>query len=615
MAPTEALLDPIGTVVALVRAADASLSPETARLIVERVGAGRAKRRRLATDLSDNPSVLSTGRSPASKVVGDLLLALRAAGSRQISPPWCADCGRQITSMQRRGEHWYCTTCFVRPQTCAACGNERQVAFRDRHGRPRCSMCPDQDAQDPLPMLVEVITAIDPGLSPEAITAAIEVTVTKQAHLQKLAWILQEEPTLLTGEGAKAPIPMVLRLIDALCQGGSSRIRRPACPRCQRMVTLSKIRDGLRVCRNCCARSRAVACAQCGTVREPATRDPHGRPLCPYCLVTNPINLEECVHCHRRRQVSTRTGEGPICATCTPREAVTCSSCGRLTRCTISKITALPRCGACTRSWAECSKCGQPGTIRAGTRTAPLCGTCAAPDPGFFKTCPVCGTPGRLIAGTCRRYHLHQKLGEILGDDTGQIRPDLQVLHHTLATVERPSTVLNWLSGGAPPAVLTDLGAGRRPLTHAALDELPASKPLTHLRSVLVATGTLPTRDEHFVQLEYRTARIIADRTDPQEKELLHRYGVWHVLRRLRLRNRDAHATHAQAEVARRNIDAAVAFLDWLTAHDLRMDTCRQADLDLWTAEASISQRGNTGHFVRWARNQNLISLDFPATR
>jgi hypothetical protein len=614
-APTEALDDPIGTVVALVTAADPSLAHDQVRWIVERVAGGRAKRRRLATTLADNPSVLTSGHSPAAKAVGDLLLALGAAGAVGISPPWCADCGRQITSMQRRGEHWYCAPCFVRPQTCASCGHDRQVAFRDRQGRPRCSMCPDRDARDPLLVLLEVITAADPGLSPDAVTAAIDATVTKRAHLQKLAWLLDDAPALLTGDGAKAPVPMVLRLIDALRQAGSSRIQRPACPRCQRVVALSKRRDGLRVCRNCFARARAVPCAQCGSMREPAARDAQGRPLCPYCLVSNPINLEECVTCHRRRQVSTRTPEGPICATCTPRDVVTCSSCGRTAPCNISKITALPRCGACTRSWAQCSKCGQPTAIRAGTRTAPLCGNCAVSDPEFFKACPACGSPGRLIAGACRRCHLHQRLRGLLSDDTGQIRPDLQVLHQCLATVDRPATVLNWLSRGTPQAVLTDLAAGRRPLTHAALDELPASKPLTHLRAVLVATGALPTRDEYLVQLEHRTARIIAGRSEPEEKELLHRYAVWHVQRRLRHRIRGAPATHSQADVARRNIDAAVAFLDWLTAHDLTITTCRQGDLDTWSADASTSRRGNTGHFIRWARNQKLTSVDFPATR
>ncbi len=219
--PADALTDPVGTVVCLVTAADPALACDLVRRIVEQVGGGRSKRRRLAVGLAGNPSVLVTGRSPASKVTGDLLLALRAAGATSISAPWCADCERRVTSMQRRGGHWYCAACFVRPEACAGCGNIRQVAFRDRRGRPRCSKCPDQDARDPLLVLVEVITRTDPGLPAEAVTAAVEATVTKQAHLQKLAWLLQDEPGLLTGDGAKAPFPVVLRLIDALCAAGA----------------------------------------------------------------------------------------------------------------------------------------------------------------------------------------------------------------------------------------------------------------------------------------------------------------------------------------------------------------------------------------------------------
>ena len=267
-ASAEALADPVGTVVCLVAAADPALEHNLVRRIVEQVGGGRSKRRRLAAELAGDPSVLTTGRSPASKVAGELMLALRAAGATGISPPWCADCGRRVTSMQRRGEHWYCAPCFVRPEECAGCGNTRQVAFRDRQGRPRCSKCPDRDARDPLLALVEVIVMTDPGLPAEAAAAAIEATVSKQAHLQKLAWLLHDEPGLLTGGGAKAPFPVVLRLIDALCEAGATRIRRPACPRCQRVIALSKQRDGLRICRNCCARARAVPCARCGTTRK-----------------------------------------------------------------------------------------------------------------------------------------------------------------------------------------------------------------------------------------------------------------------------------------------------------------------------------------------------------
>jgi hypothetical protein len=141
-----------------------------------------------------------------------------------------------------------------------------------------------------------------------------------------------------------------------------------------------------------------------------------------------------------------------------------------------------------------------------------------SPGPGFFKTCPACGSPGRLIAGACRRCHLRQRLGELLADGTGNVRPEMQVLHQTLATTDRPAAVLAWLSSGTSQTMLTELAAGLRPLTHAALDELPASKPLTHLRSVLVATGALPARDEHFVQLERWTTQTVAGRADPREK-------------------------------------------------------------------------------------------------
>lgn len=122
------ICDPVGTVVDLVAAADPALDTEEIRRIVERIGGGRAKRRRLATALACSPAVLTTGRSPAPKVVGDLLLALRAAGAARISPPGCADCGREITSMQRRGEHWYCCPCFLLPQQCASCGQQRRSA-------------------------------------------------------------------------------------------------------------------------------------------------------------------------------------------------------------------------------------------------------------------------------------------------------------------------------------------------------------------------------------------------------------------------------------------------------------------------------------------------------
>jgi len=132
------------------------------------------------------------------------------------------------------------------------------------------------------------------------------------------------------------------------------------------------------------------------------------------------------------------------------------------------------------------------------------------------------------------------------------------------------------------------------PLTHAVLDELPPGKALTHLRRVLVGTGALPARDEHLAQLERWIGTTLAARPDPGQKEVLHRYAVWRVRRRLRRRIRGTHATPSQAAVARRNVQAAAAFPDWLAVGDATLASCAQASLDEWLAAANLSQRGPT---------------------
>ena len=121
-------------------------------------------------------------------------------------------------------------------------------------------------------------------------------------------------------------------------------------------------------------------------------------------------------------------------------------------------------------------------------------------------------------------------------------------------------------------------------LTHRALDELPAGKTVEHLRSVLVAIGTLPERDEQMSRLERWTAWVIAECPDPGQQQVLYRYAVWHVTRRLRARLGGSHATHNQVVAAQWHIKAIVALLDWLSARDLTLPTARQGDLETWPA-------------------------------
>src|ERR687887_2435923 len=99
----DVLTDPVGVVVELVTRLEPALDRAAVEGVVSGVAVGRAKRRRLAQALLDKPSLLADGRSPAPRVVADLLIALRQAGAEQISPPVCATCGKPLRTLQRRG--------------------------------------------------------------------------------------------------------------------------------------------------------------------------------------------------------------------------------------------------------------------------------------------------------------------------------------------------------------------------------------------------------------------------------------------------------------------------------------------------------------------------------
>ena len=96
----DVLADPVGVIVGLVAGVEPALGRAAIRGLVISVAGGRAKRRRLARALIERPAVLADGRSPAPRVVGDLLIALRtagatgdlAAGLRRLRQGSCAPC-------------------------------------------------------------------------------------------------------------------------------------------------------------------------------------------------------------------------------------------------------------------------------------------------------------------------------------------------------------------------------------------------------------------------------------------------------------------------------------------------------------------------------------------
>ena len=83
-----------------------------------------------------------------------------------------------------------------------------------------------------------------------------------------------------------------------------------------------------------------------------------------------------------------------------------------------------------------------------------------------------------------------------MGPATADLAPGLLALRHDIATAEHSITATRWLTKQPVVSVLSDLAAGRMPLTHEAFDELPKRQILEHLRLTLIAVGALPERDE-----------------------------------------------------------------------------------------------------------------------
>ena len=112
---------------------------------------------------------------PRRRAVGDLLIALNKAGATEISAPVCAECGKHLRTLQRRGDDWYCGVCGPVREPCSECGRIRPIhttgpscspalAPKHRHGRccalSRSCATPERarSSARPAPVVVESFT-------------------------------------------------------------------------------------------------------------------------------------------------------------------------------------------------------------------------------------------------------------------------------------------------------------------------------------------------------------------------------------------------------------------------------------------------------------------------
>jgi hypothetical protein len=472
----------------------------------------------------------------------------------------------------------------------------------------------------------------------QAGAAAAVIAVTGHARpLRELHDHLAVHPDAVTSGSADQAPPSLIRLTKLLSSQGVPGVKVPACAHCGRTDrALPGCVQGGRICAPCRHKATATSCSACGQVRPVQARTTDGLPLCDRCAgrprrvcgrcgktatigrratATTPDLCQECNRTHEatcavcgktKRCRRTRDGDW-ICSPCQPTRAPRriCCRCGRRMAARAS-WPAGPVCPACyehaLNNPGPCASCGRRAVL-IGTNPdgQPICGHCAGSKRSY--DCPECGQPCRPFAGgRCARRVLTERLHHLLHLAT---HPELAALAAALSGTDNPRAVIRWL-GGEAGRILTDLTTTGQPLTHAGLDALPPSTGGHYLRSLLIATGALPDRDDYLERVAGRIDQLLTGQPAPQAA-LVRRYAQWDVMvRARRRRSRSARpSSSATSQHLRQKIRLSLDFLTWLDQHTIGLDQLTQADLDHYLTERTTTRPLES--FITWLRRQHLI--------
>ncbi len=196
-----------------------------------------------------------------------------------------------------------------------------------------------------------------------------------------------------------------------------------------------------------------------------------------------------------------------------------------------------------------------------------------------------------------------------LTPDNGPMRPELEPVAAALAAID-PRTGLNWIARASKQRLLTTLSTTTGPVTHALLDTLAPRADAEHLRTILIDSSVLPTRDELLISAERSIERRILRVNNADDRMILRGFATWHRLRHLRANSERRPLTQDQVTYACNALTASAHLLNWLRARGQSLSSCTQDDIDEWLAHDTFSRaRG----FVSWAvRGGHAHGIDIP---
>ena len=262
-------------------AADGSLPASEAAAAVDAVVTSPAVLRELAAALAADPDMLRHGAPP---VAGRLAAELIARGSKTLTLPGCARCGRAGMPLYRTPGGGMCKPCTARQVTaaCAHCGEVKPVVSRDAAGQRICERCRRRD----------------------------------RGHRQCGTCGQTASITVRARDGAPDICASCYRMPSAVCSA------------CGKYRECNFAGSGHPVCPSCSPRPVA-RCARCGQDRPPQARWPEG-PVCDPCYTAALRHRAPCASCGQvRRLVAPPGPDADTCASCAGQPVTcACTACG-----------------------------------------------------------------------------------------------------------------------------------------------------------------------------------------------------------------------------------------------------------------------------------------------
>lgn len=384
---------------------------------------------------------------------------------------------------------------------------------------------------DALEDLVVLLTRLEPSLGTQTIRDVLLATARSLHARTALLRLLTADPRLLTSGSAAATRP-VSRLALALVDAGATEIIAPRCASCVGAALLTKRTPHGGVCDACYNRARTAVCVRCGRHRRIAGRDPDGEPICSSCRARDPANQTACGRCGRVAPVNTRTPAGEaLCGTCSTSPPGRCDGCGQVSAIYSRKI-GRALCRRCYRQPTRpCGGCGRVRRIAVRARDGhpDLCPNCHWAPVGPCSRCGrhALGFGVRVGALVCLHCSAADRLDALISapDSTQDAR--LVALRDAFLKADQPRSIHTWLDRSPGRHILGRLARGDVALTHDALDALPQTPALTHLRALLIACAALPERDPELARLHRAITAIAATLDHGADRRLLHAYATW----------------------------------------------------------------------------------------